>query len=150
MELHFEPITQENRKAAETLQVHPWQNGFIESVAECLEEADGLEAWRPVGIYHGPALVGFAMYGLFGEGSSHRVWLDRLLIGSEHQGKGYGAAAAEQLLKRLKLEYGPEPVYLSVYDDNHVAIDLYHRLGFSFTGELDSHGEKVMILQPSR
>lgn len=32
-----------------------------------------------------------------------------------------------------------------MYDDNTFAIHLYEKLGFHFNGELDIHGEKVMV-----
>lgn len=65
MELHFEPITEENRKEAEALSPAPGQENYIESVADCMREADERDSWRPLGIYDGSTLVGFAMYGFF-------------------------------------------------------------------------------------
>ena len=67
MELHFEPITEENRKEAEALSPAPGQENYIESVADCMREADERDSWRPLGIYDGSTLVGFAMYGFFQE-----------------------------------------------------------------------------------
>ena len=64
-QLHFEPVNSENRREAENLSVFSEQSGFIESVGECLQEADNLKLWRPVCIYDGDTLVGFAMYGYF-------------------------------------------------------------------------------------
>jgi len=40
------PVTSKNRRAAEELEVFPHQTGFIESVAECMKEADQLAAYR--------------------------------------------------------------------------------------------------------
>ena len=37
----------------------------MESVAECLAEADRRRCWRPVGSMMGMPLIGFAMYGFF-------------------------------------------------------------------------------------
>lgn len=65
--LHFEPANQENRRALENLTVYLEQSGFIESVSDCLREAEAFPLWRPVGIYDGDTLVGFAMYGFFSE-----------------------------------------------------------------------------------
>lgn len=143
--LHFEPIGTENRKEAERLQVFPAQAGFIESVRECLLEADGAGQWRPVGICDGEALVGFAMYGYFASPSPGRLWLDRLLIDKVHQGKGYGKAAVLALLEKLHREYDSPQVYLSVYENNTAAIALYRQVGFRFTGEYDTKGEKMMV-----
>ncbi len=145
MNMHFEPVTLENREEIVALELFPEQSGFIESVEECLAEAEELSLWRPVGIYDGETLIGFAMYGFFPQPRPEgQVWLDRLLIDKNHQGAGYGKAAVAGLLKRLHREYGSRRVYLSVYDTNQAAIALYQRLGFSFTGEFDTKGEKIM------
>ena len=77
--LHFELVNDENRKEVEGLTVFSEQAGFIESVNECLQEADELELWRPVGIYDSDTLIGFAMYGYF-QNQPGQLWLDRLLI----------------------------------------------------------------------
>lgn len=146
MQLHFEPVTEENRKIIEELALYPHQAGYIETVGECLAEADEEKRWRAVGIYDGAVLVGFAMYGFFSQSSSDgQVWLDRLLIGREHQGKGYGRAAVDMLVGKLAAEYGQRRVYLSVYDSNKPAIHLYETAGFYFNGEYDTKGERVMV-----
>lgn len=144
--LHFETVTAKNRGAVEHLALLPEQAGFIESPTECLREADASDFWRPVGIYDGTELVGFAMYGylpFLGEG---QLWFDRLLIDKAFQGRGYAKAAIAALLGRLRQEYPCRRVYLSVYGDNAAAIHLYRQAGFSFNGDYDTKGERVMVL----
>ena len=144
--LHFETVTAKNRGAVERLALLPEQAGFIESPAECLREADASDFWRPVGIYDGTELIGFAMYGylpFLGEG---QLWFDRLLIDKAFQGRGYAKAAIAALLERLRQEYPCRRVYLSVYGDNAAAIHLYRQAGFSFNGDYDTKGERVMVL----
>lgn len=144
-QLHFVPVNHKNRRAVESLTVFSEQAGFIESVSECLQEADELKLWRPVGIYDGDTLIGFAMYGYFPEPVPGRLWLDRLLIDKKYQGKGYGKQAVLALLDRLHTEYSSNAVYLSVYEDNPHAIRLYQQIGFRFNGEYDTKGESVMV-----
>ena len=144
--LHFETVTAKNRGAVERLALLPEQAGFIQSPSECLREADASDFWRPVGIYDGTELVGFAMYGylpFLGEG---QLWFDRLLIDKAFQGRGYAKAAIAALLERLRQEYPCRRVYLSVYGDNAAAIHLYQQAGFSFNGDYDTKGERVMVL----
>ena len=144
--LNFETVTAKNRGAVERLALLPEQAGFIESPSECLREADASDFWRPVGIYDGTELVGFAMYGylpFLGEG---QLWFDRLLIDKAFQGRGYAKAAIAALLERLRQEYPCRRVYLSVYGDNAAAIHLYQQAGFSFNGDYDTKGERVMVL----
>lgn len=142
--LHFELVNDENRREVEGLTVFTEQAGFIESVSECLQEADELELWRPVGIYDNNTLIGFAMYGYFPEPAPGQLWLDRLLIDKKYQGKGYGKQAVVSLLDRLHTEYQSNTVYLSVYANNPHAIQLYQQIGFRFNGEYDSKGEHIM------
>ena len=147
MELHFERVNRKNRAEIERLELFPAQAGFIESVSECLREADELELWRPVGIYDGPVLVGFAMYGFFPKPAPGQLWLDRLLIDKKYQGRGYGRQAVLGLLERVYREYPCGQAYLSVYRDNVRAIRLYSELGFRFNGEYDTKGESVMVYE---
>ena len=65
MNLHFETVNPANRREVEKLQILPEQADFIESVSDCMSEADEVQEWRPVGIYDGELLIGFAMYGYF-------------------------------------------------------------------------------------
>lgn len=152
MDLQIVPITPANRRQAEALEVRPDQAGFIEPVRQCMAEADRLRLWRPVGLYDGGALVGFAMYGLFWmEPPLGRLWLDRLLIDRRFQGRGCGRAALEALLVRLHRTYRRRAVYLSVFGDNRPAIALYRSAGFRFTGRYDRGGEAIMeYLYPDR
>lgn len=146
MSVYFEPVALENRKQLEELKLFPEQSGYVESVQECLSEADELKSWRPVGIYYGQILIGFAMYGYFQEPSANsQVWLDRLLIDKTYQGNGYGKAAVIALIERLSKEYNCHRIYLSVYDNNQAAIRLYKQIGFYFNGEYDINGENVMV-----
>ncbi|WP_343208958.1 GNAT family N-acetyltransferase [Anaerolentibacter hominis] len=146
MNINFEPVNPDNRNEIEHLQLLPEQVDFIESVKDCLAEADKDKSWRPVGIYDNETLIGFAMYGYFDQPQPNgQVWLDRFLIDQRYQGKGYGAAAVNGLLEKLFGEYDTQKIYLSVYEENKAAIHLYEKSGFRFNGEVDTKGEKVMV-----
>jgi len=68
MNLHIKPISAENKKEALQLNVKTEQSSFIEPVSQCIQEAEQLDLWNPVAIYHGTDMIGFAMYGFFGRG----------------------------------------------------------------------------------
>ena len=88
-ELRILPVGPENRAACLGLRTAPGQEGFVESVEDCLREAQGYGAWRPVALLRGEEVVGFAMYGFFPRYKpAGREWLDRLLIGAAHQSRG--------------------------------------------------------------
>ena len=140
------PIDDRNRRKAQALRVVKGQEGYIETTRQCLSEADSLKLWRPVGIYDGQTLIGFAMYGKW-DSEGGRVWLDRFLIDRRYQGKGYGKAALKLLIARLMAEYGCGEIYLSLYEDNLGALRLYTDFGFLPNGETDINGETVMVLK---
>lgn len=145
MNLSLKKVSSENREAVLKLEVFPNQKGFIETVAECLEEADSLDLWRPVVIMDDDKMIGFSMYGYFKNENGGRLWMDRLLIDKHYQDHGYGKHAIRVILEQMLAEYPNQDVYLSVYEDNPHAINLYHLYGFEFNGELDTNGEKVMV-----
>ena len=128
-----------------SLSVSSNQCNFIEPVLTCLEDAQKDGRYTPVALYYQHNLCGFAMYGLFEEKNQKRVWFDRYLISSAYQGKGLGKRFARLLMDFLIKEYQQKSLYLSVYEDNIVAIKLYQQLGFKFNGEIDNNGEKVMV-----
>lgn len=150
MSLSVIKVNRKNYKEILKLKVSKGQENFIESVKVCLKEAREDSVWKTVGIYNGDKAVGFAMYGLFlNEGKNGKVWLDRFLISSQYQGMGYGKEGINILIKHLYEEFGYKKIYLSVYDNNIKAIDLYKKIGFEFNGELDINGEKVMVINLS-
>ena len=142
------PVSAKNKEEILKLSLLPSQTHFIESVEDCLKEADALPLWKPVGIYDDETLIGFAMYGLWKtEGDHGRVWLDRFLIDQSQQKKGYGKKALIALIQHIFNHYDDEEVYLSLYEDNTVALHLYKKLGFLFNGEKDIHNEQIMVLK---
>lgn len=144
MRLDIKPVDEANRAEVLALQVLPEQQGFIETPAECLKEAEEWLEFRPVGLYADGELVGFAMYGALRDSAGGRnVWMDRLLFDARHQRQGYGRQFTELLLTRLEAEYGKQPIYLSVYEDNMRARKLYESLGFQFINEYDADGEWI-------
>ncbi|HBG4971261.1 TPA: GNAT family N-acetyltransferase [Clostridioides difficile] len=126
------------------LSVDKSQLDYIESNALSIAESKFITAWVPVGIYDENSLIGFAMYGRL---EDDRVWLDRFMIDSKYQGKGYGKASLDFLVNHLKNKYNCDELYLSIFEDNKMAIKLYKDFGFEFNGELDYGGEKVMVLK---
>lgn len=148
MNIKFIPVNQKNIEQVEKLHISEAQKGSCETVRECFDEALIFQLWRPVAIMIDNELVGFAMYGLWlYEGDHGKVWLDRFFIDENHQGKGYSKAVLPVLINHIVSIYNYDELYLSVYEDNAIAIHLYEQLGFVFNGELDINGEKVMVLK---
>lgn len=150
-DVELRAVNDTNREAVLALRVRPGQEGYIETTAQCLKDAADCPHYRPLALYHGGNLVGFAMVGLFPrEGDGGRLWLDRLLLDARWQGQGLGRKALATLIAFLLDEYGPQDLYLSIYKDNEHALRLYEQFGFAMNGELDAHGEKVMVRRLTR
>ncbi|MFJ3390341.1 MULTISPECIES: GNAT family N-acetyltransferase [unclassified Lysinibacillus] len=139
-------ITALNKEEVLALRIADNQQDFIESTQQCLAEAKADKRFIPIGLYKEDNAVGFAMYGVFPhKDNSQRVWLDRYFIDELYQHQGLGKYFLQQLIQYLVAKYSCQNIYLSVYDNNTVAIQLYKKFGFVFNGELDTKGEKVMV-----
>lgn len=145
-QIKFIEVNNENIAIAEQLHISQEQAGMVETVEECFAEAKVFPVWRPSMIMVDNELIGFAMYGLCeNEGDNDQVWLDRFFIDERYQGKGYSNMVLPVLLNHITNEYSCKRIYLSVYENNAIAIHLYEKFGFCRNGELDYNGEKVMV-----
>lgn len=148
MEIQIEPVTAQNEQTALRMHVAPGQEGTVEPVGDCLREARAFPCWRPVLLLADGQAVGFAMFGLWE--SEGRVWLDRFLIHAPMQGRGLAKACLGPLLAHIEAAYGCAAIYLSVVEGNVAAERLYKGFGFAYNGELDIHGEHVMVRTAKR
>jgi GNAT superfamily N-acetyltransferase len=62
--------------------------------------------------------------------AAHDCWLEDLFVEEAARGKGLGAALVDAALARAR-ERGCRRVELDTSEDNHPALALYHRFGFS-------------------
>ncbi|WP_068775972.1 GNAT family N-acetyltransferase [Paenibacillus sp. FJAT-26967] len=145
MSLCIREVTSENWRGVAELTVAGHQQTFIESNAYSLAESQFETNWVSIGIYDEDTLIGYAMYGL--DLMSREVWLDRFMIDYHFQGKGYARKIFPMLLRQIRQEYSCKRIYLSVHKENFPAMKLYESFGFRLTGEEDTGGEAVMVLQ---
>jgi diamine N-acetyltransferase len=143
MDVSLRPLTRENLWPVVDLTVHPEQEGHVEVNVASIAHASVEPTWVPLAIYAGEEPVGFCMYG------QHPVsggwWVIRLMIGRDHQGKGYGRAAMAQLIDMMIDRTGCEEIITSFVPENTVASSLYASLGFRPTGEWED-GEPLVAL----
>jgi diamine N-acetyltransferase len=142
--LRLELVTPENVRAACKLELQPDQEGLVAPVAWSLADAYTMPgiAW-PRLIYDGEQLVGFIMAAFAPQHDNplFHSYLWRLNISAEHQGKGYGRFAVEEVGKEASRR-GHHRLTVSYHAGPHGPEGFYRRLGFHPTGE-HNEGEAV-------
>ena len=134
----------DNEDAVRHLKTKKGQEDFIETIDECLEEAEHKSYnidWQTMAICNDEIVVGFAMYG---KSTCGDIWLDRFMIDEHYQNMGYGKIALEKLIDMLYSEFKTDKLYLSVNKNNAVAIKLYEKMGFVMTDDLDGKDPVMM------
>ena len=149
MIIKLETINDNNREAVLALTVREDQP-FVASNGYSLKEAEETNqehpgTARPFAIYADDRLVGFCMFAFDPEEEDEddRYWLWRFMIDKSEQGKGYGQAALQEIIKYFK-ENGADRLFLSTAPENKQGLHLYHKAGFRETGIIDG-GEAVLM-----
>ena len=150
MSISLRPIDETNREAVLALSVREDQP-FVASNRYSLkqyEEAEQEEPGvaRPFGIYADDRLVGFCMFSVDPEDEDEddRYYLWRFMIDKEEQGKGYGQAALQEIIRYFR-ELGADRLLLSTEPENERGLHVYHKAGFQEIGAIDD-GEAVLRL----
>lgn len=135
-------IDASNWRAACALQVRPEQTDFVAPVSYYLALCTYGPDWSPLAIMAGRENVGFVMWAV--DDADNSFWIGGLLVSAELQRRGYGRAAMELLLE-MAAERGHEEVALT-YQSANPARELYGRLGFVETGEMED--DEVVARRP--
>ena len=141
-------ITDDNFGECIGLEVEENQKSFVANNTYSLAQA-----WlyyknaKPFAIYDNMEMVGFVMIDTDYNGGGAKGVCDlwRLMIDKRHQGKGYGKAAMQAVIKYAKVELNSTQMRTSFVPGNTGAENLYKGLGFIPSGELDGD-EIVMVL----
>ena len=149
MNIKLVPISDDNREAVLALSVREDQpfvapnDVSLRQYAETEEEAPGVA--RPFAIYADEKPVGFCML-IFDpeeDDEDDRYFIWRFMIDKNEQGKGYGQAALQEIIKYFK-ENGADRLFLSTEPENELGLHIYHKAGFRETGIIDS-GEALLM-----
>ena len=149
MIIKLESVNDNNREAVLALSVREDQP-FVEPNDVSLRQADEANAEqpgiaRPFAIYADEKLVGFCMFAFDPEEEDEddRYWLWRFMIDKNEQGKGYGQAVLQEIIRYFK-ENGADRLFLSTEPENELGLHIYHKAGFRETGMIDG-GEAVLM-----
>ena len=152
MSVELRPVTAKNWQALIKLQVREDQREFVASnlysIAETQfgHEEEGHWNFYSFGVYANDEPVGFIMYGINYEHSRFHGFIARLMVDENHQGKGYGRAAMEQILETFRADERVRQIGISYEPHNKVAQALYASLGFVEPGEL-IEGETLAVMK---
>ncbi len=121
------------------LEVKPEQRDSVAPNAFSLAQAlfSNLAWYRA--IYANETPVGFVM--LEDDPASRHYYLWRYMIAAEHQGKGFGRQALEQVIAYVRGRPGAKEFLLSYVPGEHGPREFYRRLGFEDTGVM--HGDEM-------
>lgn len=120
------------------------QKEFVSNNLFSLAQAKAFPECICLSIYHDDLLVGFTMYCIDDEDQEY--WIYRVMIDEKYQSKGYGKAAMEKLIDRIKEDEKHEVIYISFEPENTWAKQLYEKLGFAADGRV-IEGEVVYKLE---
>ncbi|WP_425448924.1 GNAT family N-acetyltransferase [Dethiothermospora halolimnae] len=144
MNIILKEVNSDNFDECIELEVSEKQKGFVASNLYSIAQSKVLPGCKPLCIYDGEKMVGFAMYEIDTEDDD--ISICRLMIDKKYQNKGYGRAAMIKLLKLIKENYKYKEVYISTEPENHIAQGLYESLGFKKNGQV-LEGEVVSVLK---
>jgi diamine N-acetyltransferase len=147
-------VTAADREAVIGLRRAPGQDAYVSSMQESFEEADAEQRAmpRPWAVHDDAtgALVGFAMISdnipqPMDDDLVGPYFLWKLLIDEQFQGRGYGAATIDAVVKYVRSRPGADVLYTSCADGPGSPRGFYLRYGFTDTGRV-MWGENVLAL----
>lgn len=146
MKIELRKIDDANKDDIVLLEVADSQKQYIASNRDSLKEAiENKNVARPFAIYADDKLVGFTMFAfdVDYDDPNDRYWLWRFMIDKNLQGRGYGSAAMEKIIRYFR-NNGAGYIKLSTKDTNAVALSLYHKYQFEENGEMN---DEEIVLQ---
>lgn len=142
--VRLEKVSEETFLPVARLKVSPEQEKWVSSNLVSLAQA-----WlyydkaKPFAILDEETVVGFLM--LDWDEAERTVGIWRMMIGQDHQRKGYGRAALAEALRMVRETGKFDLMHLSYVPGNTAARELYYSMGFRETGE-EEEGEIIMTL----
>ena len=149
-DISLRPVKRDDLRTLFQLKVKPEQAEFVAPNEITLAQAPYETAAEVFVLWQGETVVGMiatidmAKHAYRMEGDDpESLYIWRLMVGAEHQGKGYGRAALSAIHQRAKAG-GFRRLSLSVVPTNSVAIALYESVGFQNSGRI-VEGEVLLL-----
>lgn len=139
--IQLKEINKENYGSVIRLEVTEKQKEVIASNLESLAQAYACrDSCKAFAIYDDSEVVGFILLQIDRKDNYYDIW--RIMIGKQHQGKGYGEQAL-RLAIDFQIKQGAKVIHLSHQTNNYGPSKIYQKLGFIYTGEIED-GEVLM------
>ena len=137
-------ITRETVRDIMRLDVAEHQKEFVAPNSVSIAQAHFQpKAWFRA-VYADDDPVGFVMVYVDTEKPEYFLW--RFMIAADHQGKGYGRAALEQVIEHVRTLPNATELVTSYVPGEGSPGDFYLLLGFVDNGHIE-HGEHVTVLE---
>jgi diamine N-acetyltransferase len=133
--VELRPIDTDNWEACIALKPADEQVGFLEPNVVSIAESRVHPWMLPLAIYHANELVGFVMYSETPDPRADSHWVHRLMIDQRFQGRGYGRAAMQEVIRRCRAIPSCDALWIGYTTDNELARRFYLSLGFIEQGE---------------
>ena len=131
MKIELIGLSENNLKQCFELTVSKDQMKYIASNRNSWKAAkENEKIARPFSIYCDGRMVGFTMFAFDEEyeDPNDRYWLWRFMIDERYQGKGYGTAALQEIIRFFK-DHGANNIRLSTKSTNAIALSMYRKAG---------------------
>ena len=135
-------IDKDNLDKVLELKIREDQAAYVSSVAFSLAQAYVYRKTAfPFAIYDDEILVGFIMMGYYEGRKQYTLW--KLLIDKRYQNMGYGRAAVNLGMNKLRDMFDISEIYTGVILGNHAVKHLYSSIGFKTTGLIENNMEEM-------
>lgn len=159
MSIYFAEINPENWRLFYRLKVKENQKTFVPANVGIMARAFAYrgENSKVYGIYAGDEPIGLLMQHDYMKNDKLSCVLTEFMIDEKHQGKGHGEEALRLWVALIKDENKYDSIILCYIEGDEVARNLYLKVGFKHTGEVDEDEvimeyrliERVQILERS-
>ncbi|GAA0774662.1 GNAT family N-acetyltransferase [Clostridium subterminale] len=143
--IYLEEVTEKNWREVKSLEVEKEQQQYVCSNVGILAKAYAFSSQRSQAkaIYNDSEIVGLLMYRECDEVQA--FVFDQMMIDCRFQRKGYGEEAVSKAIKLMRNNGKYNRIVLCYCDGDIIAKNLYTKLGFYHTGEVDED-EIIMAL----
>ena len=143
--IYLKEVTEKNWREVNSLKVEEKQQSYVSSSVGILARVYAYRSQnsQAKAIYNDNEIVGLLMYRECDEVQA--FVLDQMMIDKRFQRKGFGEEAAFIAIELMKSDKKYNRIVLWYCDGNIAAKNLYSKLGFYHTGEVDEN-EIIMAL----